>query len=322
MWYVDSPERIIDDLIERQSVFTAERVASDITEHVADPETFARVFREAMTHPDLLVLHEAGLENEGRTYTTRSQFLLETRVVDRAARLALKTTSSNPLFDPRDNYALKVLNGGNALKDIVAAPEHIRDAMRAVVSAPHLTIVSGVSGSGKTRFAADIQAVVNAHKGDAECVAVSITGNGRDALREAGFERNGYTFQSFANAAESGYILQSDKSVIILDQASLMGAKDAERLLEITERTGSKLVVLRDPEQYSPYSAGPIFDQVAKRVGSVMLEHSVRQLDEHARTDINLLRPDRSDVEVATQVEVVDRFVGGVINAGTREKDS
>ena len=80
---------MIDDLIRRRSVFRADDVAGVLSRLVAEPETFLRLFREAMSHRDLVVLAEDGGDGLGRVYSTGAQVRGELAAVDLGTRLAL-----------------------------------------------------------------------------------------------------------------------------------------------------------------------------------------------------------------------------------------
>ena len=87
--YAQDPRRVIDDLIRRRSVFRADDVAGALSRQVAEPETFLRLFREAMSHRDLVVLAEDGGDGLGRVYSTGEQLRGELAAVDLGTRLAL-----------------------------------------------------------------------------------------------------------------------------------------------------------------------------------------------------------------------------------------
>ena len=87
--YAQDPTRVIDDLIRQRSVFRADDVAGVLSRLVAHPETFLRLFREAMSHRDLVVLAEDGGDGLGRVYSTGAQVRGELAAVDLGTRLAL-----------------------------------------------------------------------------------------------------------------------------------------------------------------------------------------------------------------------------------------
>ena len=86
--YARFPRRVVDDLVTRNSVIRAEDVAGRLARVVKEPETFLRLYRAAMTHPDLVVLSERDRSGV-RVYTTRDRLTAELDAVDLGTRLAL-----------------------------------------------------------------------------------------------------------------------------------------------------------------------------------------------------------------------------------------
>ncbi|WP_300074112.1 AAA family ATPase [uncultured Ruegeria sp.] len=271
--YAQNPRRIIDDMMSRWAVFRASDVADRLANVTPDPETFMRLFREAMSHPDLVILDEDGLRGEGRVYSTKAQIALEMDVMDRGVRLALLEHLPNAVFvhDIRDRDLLdaEVKSSGLTMEQ--------EAAFRAAVQRPGLSLVSGVSGSGKTRVAC---ALARAYRsaGVYEVNAIAPTSAGVDRLRRAR-EEGAMSVRQFEDRVADGRIELMPRSVIILDEASLAGAETAGRLFALVEKHGSKLVVMRDTDQLSPLEATPLFRMLEARVGGHSLGESLRQVD-------------------------------------------
>jgi len=89
--YIAKPERVVDDLIKQQGVVTADEVAAVFARLVSDPETFQRLFREAMSHPDLVALpcDAAG----AWVYTTERLLTAELTAMGQGLRLAQRGLS-------------------------------------------------------------------------------------------------------------------------------------------------------------------------------------------------------------------------------------
>ena len=269
--YADNATAVIDDLIERRSAFGAVDVANALSGVVKEPETFARLFREAMEHPDLIVLRDEAGADGPRTYSTRAQVTLELDVVDRGARLALLSADGTtglqaaPLSEAKRRYGLT---------------DEQSNAMD-VASKGQFNIISGESGSGKSRVAA---ALGDAHaQSDWNVFRVSPTGVGADNLRRAGgntrvLTLSGLEYVLGETPEDTGFILGKN-TVVILDEAGLVGAQTAERLLARVEEGGAKLIVLRDNDQLNPYEAAPIFQTLEARIGGTDLGASQRSLN-------------------------------------------
>ncbi|WP_299085778.1 AAA family ATPase [uncultured Ruegeria sp.] len=271
--YVQDPRRLIDDMMRRSAVFRASDVADGLARITPDPETFMRLFREAMTHPDLVILDEDGARGEGRVYSTRTQIALEMDVMDRGVRLALLEHLPNAAF-VHDIHETDLLDAEVKSSGLTLEQEA---AFRAAVKRPGLSLVSGGSGSGKTRVASALARVYRA-AGVYEVNAIAPTSAGVDRLRRAG-EDGAMSIRQFEQRVADGRIELMPRSVILLDEAGLVGAETADRLFALAEARGSKLVAMRDTDQLSPLEASPLFRMLEARVGGHSLGDSLRQVD-------------------------------------------
>ncbi len=264
--YGQDPQRIVDDIIARQSTLRASEVSRTLSGVAREPDTFARLFKEAMSHPDLVVLSEEGINGEGRVYSTKAQVALELDVIDRGVRLALLGGHTKT---PNVQSVRGQIKGMERVAHAYDLSSEQRNAL-GIASDSHFSIVSGGSASGKSRLAA---AIGDVHAQDGwSVVRVAPTGVGADNLRNEGGETQVMTVAALEYAiGTSGRIRLGEQSVIILDEAGQVGAKTADRLLQIVEESGAKLVALRDNDQLGPYEAAPIFRTLEARIGGVEL---------------------------------------------------
>lgn len=82
---------------------------------------------------------------------------------------------------------------------------------------------------------------------------------------------------------ERGKAIFDDKTVLIVDEAGLLGARDMLRLLEVVKASSSKLVLVGDRNQIQPISAGPGLGLVARSVEVSRIETIVRQRESWLR---------------------------------------
>jgi ATP-dependent exoDNAse (exonuclease V) alpha subunit len=67
------------------------------------------------------------------------------------------------------------------------------------------------------------------------------------------------------------------KTVIVLDEAGMVGTRQLERLVQHVTKAGAKLVLAGDRKQLQPIEAGGPFASIARRVGTAVLAHITRQ---------------------------------------------
>ena len=261
--YAQDPTRVIDDLIRRRSVFRADDVAGVLSRLVAEPETFLRLFREAMSHRDLVVLAEDGGDGLGRVYSTGAQVRGELAAVDLGTRLALGAAAE---YAP----ALAMTSG-----DAVDLNAGQRVALAHGCEPGRLRLIRGEAGTGKTLVAARLAAVYR--RADWQVVGLTPTGAGLDALRDAGLP-GGRTLRQFTRDRGSGRLQLDPGTVVVLDDAGRLGGREAGELLADIEASGARLIALMDGGLQGPLEAGPVLRAVETRVGSARLE------DMHWRT--------------------------------------
>ena len=288
--YAQDPTRVIDDLIRQRSVFRADDVAGVLSRLVAEPETFLRLFREAMSHRDLVVLAEDGGDGLGRVYSTGAQVRGELAAVDLGTRLALGAAAV-------DAPALAMTSG-----DAVDLNAGQRVALAHGCEPGRLRLIRGEAGTGKTLVAARLAAVYR--RADWQVVGLTPTGAGLDALRDAGLP-GGRTLRQFTRDRGSGRLQLDPGTVVVLDDAGRLGGREAGELLADIEASGAKLIALMDGGLQAPLEAGPVLRAVETRVGSARLEDMQWRTPWRAEALRLVAAGDARGVEMLREAEVI-----------------
>ena len=288
--YAQDPTRVIDDLIRRRSVFRADDVAGVLSRLVAHPDTFLRLFSEAMSHRDLVVLAEDGGDGLGRVYSTGAQVRGELAAVDLGTRLALGAAAE---YAP----ALAMTSG-----DAVDLSAGQRVALAHGCEPGRLRLIRGEAGTGKTLVAARLAAVYR--RADWQVVGLTPTGAGLDALRDAGLP-GGRTLRQFTRDRGTGRLRLDPGTVVVLDDAGRLGGREAGELLADIEASGAKLIALMDGGLQGPLEAGPVLRAVETRVGSARLEDMHWRTPERAEALRLVAAGDARGVEMLRETEVI-----------------
>ena len=288
--YAQDPPRVIDDLIRRRSVFRADDVAGVLSRLVAAPDTFLRLFCEAMSHRDLVVLAEDGGDGLGRVYSTGAQVRGELAAVDLGTRLALGAAAE---YAP----ALAMTSG-----DAVDLSAGQRVAVAHGCEPGRLRLIRGEAGTGKTLVAARLAAVYR--RADWQVVGLTPTGAGLDALRDAGLP-GGRTLRQFTRDRGSGRLRLDPGTVVVLDDAGRLGGREAGELLADIEASGAKLIALMDGGLQGPLEAGPVLRAVETRVGSARLEDMHWRTPWRAEALRLVAAGDARGVEMLRETEVI-----------------
>ncbi|WP_127904098.1 AAA family ATPase [Solirhodobacter olei] len=266
---VAAPQAVVEDLLAHRSAITAEDVARAISREVRDPETFVRLFFEAMAHPDLVAIERGGSRGD-KLYTTAAQVLAEAALADRGARLAMRPDARAIPFAARD-YSL------NAAQ---------RAALGEVLQGRRLSILTGGPGSGVTWT---LGAIHHAYaRAQWDVIGVAATGRGVDALRSiAGLDP--MTATAFADRVSSGSLHLGPRSVVLVDQAERLGVRALDRLAEAVEIAGARLVLASSAPDQDPLEAGAGLRLLSSRLGAAELTVLERQRDPADRLAAELL---------------------------------
>lgn len=141
--------------------------------------------------------------------------------------------------------------------------------------------VEGWAGTGKTTM---LSALGDAYKasgfevlGCCQSAAAS-----QNLARETGIPSR--TIASLLHALDKGKARLSEKTILVLDEAGMVGSKEFSLLQRAVLDAGSKFVAVGDPKQLQPIAAGGIFRTLCERHGKAEISNIQRQ-----RTDLGPL---------------------------------
>jgi ATP-dependent exoDNAse (exonuclease V) alpha subunit len=151
--------------------------------------------------------------------------------------------------------------------------EQTRAAL-SVTMGGRLKIIEGAPGSGKSTAQRPIVAAYEA--AGYRVIGSAMAWKIANALgKDLGIESRATA--DWLSLLEYGKTVFDHKTVLIIDEAGLIGARDMLRLLELVKASGSKLVLVGDRNQIQPIAAGPGLGLVARSVEVSRIETIVRQ---------------------------------------------
>ncbi|VVE59120.1 MobF family relaxase [Pandoraea sputorum] len=142
-----------------------------------------------------------------------------------------------------------------------------RLAVEAIVATPHRFVgIQGDAGTGKTYTVNQAVALVRqAPSGEGgergqsgyRTVALAPYGNQVKVLRNAGLDA--HTLASFLRAKDKPI---DARTIVVLDEAGVVGARQMERLMRTVEQAGARMVMIGDTKQTEAIEAGKPFAQL------------------------------------------------------------
>lgn len=158
--------------------------------------------------------------------------------------------------------------------------EDQRIALRHVLTGPDISSIVGMAGSGKTTLLAALR-----HEYEREGFRVkgaALAGIAAENLHQgAGIESR--TLASLFNQWKTGRAPLTDRDVLIVDEAGMIGSRDMNALLHAVEHAKAKIVLVGDAQQLQAISAGAAFRALVEQTGAATLSTVRRQSQEWRR---------------------------------------
>ena len=135
-------------------------------------------------------------------------------------------------------------------------------AVRSIAVSPFLVQpLCAPAGAGKTHSLRALRA--GAARGAKEVLVVAPTGKAVDEAMQDGAGDRGLTVAKALQLLDAGKLALGARSVVVVDEASMVGTHELRRLLEATTAARAKTVLVGDPYQLAPVKArGGMFEQL------------------------------------------------------------
>jgi conjugative relaxase-like TrwC/TraI family protein len=262
---------------------------------LARPELVVKLGRDhkgdlCFTTPEMVRLEQDLLHAAGKMHQDRSTTPVPSDTVERAiARTEAKETAK---------LRQKVPNAGR----VSFSPEQRNAVFHATSS--RISVIEGLAGTGKTTLLAVVSEAYR--RQGRRVIGTSTAGKAVRGLSEgAGIEA--YTVARLVGAPELDYVGDFDRpegdpgkkprvkldrdTVLIVDEAGMVGTRAMERLVREAERTGATFLLVGDSAQLQPVATfGGPFGSMARRFGSAKLTEITRQQNEWERNAVKQLQ--------------------------------
>jgi len=260
---IADPGLVLAALTRQQSTFTRRDLARLIDRHTADGEQFARAMAKVEASPEMVRL---GVDGRGQErFTTRAMLVTEQRMEQATAALAAREKH-------RMDESRRM-----ALADVRALGREQALAFQHVTGARDLAVVVGYAGTGKSTMLGIAREAWEAEGYQVRGAALS--GIAAEQL-EASAGISSRTVHSLLYQWEQGREALTNRDILVVDEAGMIGSRQMEQLLSRAEAAGAKVALVGDPEQLQAIEAGAAFRAIAERVGAVEITEVRRQRED------------------------------------------
>jgi conjugative relaxase-like TrwC/TraI family protein len=313
-WRIEAAERGIDpdSLVRQVTGRTANRyqdqtVSDEVTgrlfDRLAGPDGLTE-YASTFSRPDVLVALGASLAGAGRTELEElsDRFLAERAVSVVADRALEERRWSTPDLLTVEQQLVRSATGRTGEQTAVVSHKAVRDALAAhrsagadqqamvrdVCQGGHgVAVVVGRAGTGKT-FALGIAR--HAWQLDGyRLLAAAPTGIATMSLQGEGFE-DVATCDRLLGDLDRGREQLDLRTVLVVDEAGMVGSRKLGRLLERAQQAQAKVVLVGDDRQLAAIDAGGGFRALRLRLGASELVENRRQQQAWEREALELVR--------------------------------
>ncbi|HET7518317.1 MAG TPA: MobF family relaxase, partial [Actinomycetes bacterium] len=265
-------------------------VAGRLFDRLAGPDGLTAT-ASTFTRPDVLVALGAGLAGSGRSELEElaDRFLAERAVSVVADRTLEERRWSTPDLLAVEQRLVTSATGRTDEQAAVASHEAVRDALAAHPTAgtdqqamvrdlcqggAGVALVVGRAGTGKT-FALGMAR--HAWQLDGyRLLAAAPTGIATLSLQGEGFE-DVATCDRLLGDLDKGYERLDARTVLVVDEAGMLGSRKLARLLDHSQHAQAKVVLVGDDRQLTAIDAGGGFRALRLRLGASELTENRRQ---------------------------------------------
>lgn len=246
------PEIAIETLTEHQSMFSRQDLQNLVFRNSDSTEQFQTLFHKVLQSPELVALDKG--KGEPEWFTSKTLFEAEKALVATAGGLASRSQKRLvPTSIRQQIEASRSFNAGQS------------EAYQAMTGAAALAVVNGAAGSGKSYVLASVRETYER----AGFMVVGATLQGKtaeDLERDAGIRSS--TLHSFLRRLERGEARLDDRTVVVVDEAGLIGSAQYGQLLKRVEEARATLRLVGDAYQLHAVAAGDAFRAVSQQAAS------------------------------------------------------
>lgn len=266
----EDPSPILTAIASTQSVFELMDIKKEIKKFAVDEDQEDRMLKAALKRCNVYKPLETDARQTDK-YGLRQPLAIEVKAMERLVRLGKPPATDSPYEMPETvgkNLGFELSEEQNA------GTEYLLDPNRRVC------LVVGQAGTGKSTILSVAADEWRAQGFDVRGIAT--------ASKVASDLTNGANIQSQTIALtlsewSKGKNLLTKNSVLVVDEAAMIGSGPWSKILAEAERVGAKVVAVGDPSQFQSIDYGGFFQAALEKIEHVTLTRVMRQKVEEER---------------------------------------
>ncbi|CAM3685501.1 AAA family ATPase [Polaromonas hydrogenivorans] len=254
-----APGEVIDTLTFNQSHFSEATLERHLLKNTDGHAQYEAAMKAVLACP-ALVIHS---NNErGMQFTSSAIVAIEKRLTERAERMARAPVKAVSAAQQQAVIDAKPFNQGQ------------REAFKLLCSGKQLVVVNGAAGTGKSFVLAAMRQAYQ-KEGFTVYGAILQGKTAEDLERDSGIQSR--TIARMLIDLQKGNLTLDAQSVLVVDEAGMVGSRDLEKLMAYTEAAGARLRLVGDARQLAAVEYGNAFVEVSERAEVASLSEIMRQ---------------------------------------------
>lgn len=280
---IEKPSEVINALTANQSVFTANELERFLSTHTDGQVQYLKAYEAVLKSPEL----EALFDKNEVVFSSKEMVSLEQSI----SVLIYNANEESRKIKPVDLSDSLAVNALTVVADRTFNNEQHK-AFLTLTSTDRISLVNGSAGTGKSYV---LSAVSEAFKeSDYEVHGIALQAITANAIAEDCNIKSS-TIASFLANYESGNIQLHDKSVLILDEAGMVGTRDMQKLLLICEEHNSQIKMVGDSYQLNAVMAGSTFKFIQENLDNKNQSELIEiQRQKNAKESVKMIEASKS----------------------------
>lgn len=209
-----------------------------------------------------------GHDKEQKCYSTEEMIALEAKMVDQAKTLT-------------PEHMLSVEAVETELAQHLTMSEEQKEAVRhATLKPDQVSIIEGAAGAGKSFTLGTVKKLYEAAGYKVEGIALSWSAS--NVMSNEAKIKDARAIEGFCRDIANGRIKLTNKTLLVIDEAGLVGSRHFSAIIDAVAAAGAKLIPTGDSRQLLPVAAGGALEALVHEIGSARID-TVRRQGGHVR---------------------------------------